>query len=230
MLLYFYYTAKCIWEENGYFISIELLQREYILLYANKLLFTTHYMDETMWNKMFLENWNSFPSQWRPNFIAMTVTVIAVTVWKYIMIYWEKPEDYQKGLQGAVNRWSRSTGGCRCVPAGPTGKMDGWEVFKLFIKGDRDEMRLDRDETGGTTQGLGMRARVQIKWIYTTAHNMGNKQEELEATVWQANYDLIAITEMWWYQCHNWSAAIGWLQAFQKGQVTKKGWCHVSLY
>ncbi|XP_068280286.1 CD5 antigen-like [Nyctibius grandis] len=34
--------------------------------------------------------------------------------------------------------------------------------------------------------------------IYTNAHSMGNKQEELEAIVQQENYDLLAIREIWW--------------------------------
>jgi len=42
-----------------------------------------------------------------------------------------------------------------------------------------------------------MRSTAQLKCIYTTARSMGNKQEELEATVQQDSYDLVAITEMW---------------------------------
>jgi len=41
-----------------------------------------------------------------------------------------------------------------------------------------------------------MKAMVQLKCIYTNARSMGNKQEELEAIVRQANYDLVAVTEM----------------------------------
>ncbi|PKU33632.1 rna-directed dna polymerase from mobile element jockey-like [Limosa lapponica baueri] len=37
---------------------------------------------------------------------------------------------------------------------------------------------------------------------------MGNKQEELEATVHQENYDVVAITERWWDDSHDWSAAL----------------------
>ena len=40
--------------------------------------------------------------------------------------------------------------------------------------------------------GPGEKAMAQLKCIYTNAHSMGNKQEELEAIVWQANYDLVA--------------------------------------
>jgi len=37
---------------------------------------------------------------------------------------------------------------------------------------------------------------------------VGNKQEELEATVWQASCNLLAITETWWDDSHNWSVAM----------------------
>jgi len=45
---------------------------------------------------------------------------------------------------------------------------------------------------------------------------MGNKQKELEATVWQASYDLVAITEMWWDHSHDWSAAMDGYKHFRK--------------
>ena len=49
---------------------------------------------------------------------------------------------------------------------------------------------------------------AQMKCIYTNARSMGNKQEELEAIVQQENYDIVAITETWWDDSHNWSAAM----------------------
>ena len=51
--------------------------------------------------------------------------------------------------------------------------------------------------------GLGVRQEAQLKCICTNACSMGNKQEELEATMQQANYDLIAIIETWWGSSHN---------------------------
>ncbi|KAK4806851.1 hypothetical protein QYF61_012572 [Mycteria americana] len=36
---------------------------------------------------------------------------------------------------------------------------------------------------------------AQLKCLYTNARSMGNKQEELEATVHQENYDMVAIME-----------------------------------
>lgn len=47
---------------------------------------------------------------------------------------------------------------------------------------------------GEEWQGWEVRPVAQLKCIYTTACSMGNKQN-LEAVVWQANYDLIVITE-----------------------------------
>ena len=40
--------------------------------------------------------------------------------------------------------------------------------------------------------GLGVKQEAQLKCFYTNACSMSNKEEELEAIVWQANYDLVA--------------------------------------
>jgi len=56
--------------------------------------------------------------------------------------------------------------------------------------------------------GLGVRSTAQLKCIYTNAHSTGNKQEELEAIVQQDSNDLVAITETWWDDFHDWSAAM----------------------
>ena len=45
--------------------------------------------------------------------------------------------------------------------------------------------------------GPGEKAMSQLKYIYTNACSMGNKQEELEAIMQRAGYDLVAITETW---------------------------------
>ena len=54
----------------------------------------------------------------------------------------------------------------------------------------------------GTVLELGVRQMTQLKCIYTNAHSMGNKQEELEAIVQQANYDLVAMG------LHDWSVVM----------------------
>jgi len=43
--------------------------------------------------------------------------------------------------------------------------------------------------------GLELRQGAHLKCIYTNACSMGNKEEELEAIMWQANYNLGTITE-----------------------------------
>ena len=55
-----------------------------------------------------------------------------------------------------------------------------------------------------------------LKCIYTNAHSVGNKQEELAAIVRQANYDLAAITETWWDCSHDWSVVIDGYKLFRR--------------
>ena len=52
---------------------------------------------------------------------------------------------------------------------------------------------------------------------------MGNKQEELEAIVWQASYDLVAIMEMWWDHYHDWNAAMDGYKLFRKDRQGRRG-------
>ena len=68
--------------------------------------------------------------------------------------------------------------------------------------------------------GLGVRQEAQLKCIYTSTCSMGYKQEELEAIVRQADYDLVAIVEMWWGCSHDWSAAMDGYKLFRRN---KKG-------
>ena len=49
---------------------------------------------------------------------------------------------------------------------------------------------------------------AQLKCVYTNACSMGNKQEELEAIIQQDGHDLVAITETWWDNSHDWHAVI----------------------
>jgi len=64
--------------------------------------------------------------------------------------------------------------------------------------------------------GLGVCSIAQLKCIYTNERSMGNKQEELEAIVQQDSYDLVAITEMWWDDSHDWSAAMDGYELFRR--------------
>ncbi|KAK4816346.1 hypothetical protein QYF61_015660 [Mycteria americana] len=55
---------------------------------------------------------------------------------------------------------------------------------------------------------LGVKSIAQLKCISTNARSMGNKQEELEAIVQQDSYGLVVITETWWDNSYDWSAAM----------------------
>jgi len=67
------------------------------------------------------------------------------------------------------------------------------------------------------------RSTAQMKCLYTNAHSVGNKQEELEATVLLESYDLIALTETWWDESHDWSVAINGYRLFRRDRWGKRG-------
>ena len=84
------------------------------------------------------------------------------------------------------------------------------------MKGEGDKTKPARDEPGSSVMGIGVRRGAQLKCIYTNARSMGNKQEELEAIVRQASYDLVATPETWWDHSHDWSAAMDGYKLFRK--------------
>ena len=61
---------------------------------------------------------------------------------------------------------------------------------------------------GVACQCWGAKTIAQLKCIYTNARSMGGKQEELEAIVQRERYDLVAVTETWWGDSHDWSAKL----------------------
>ena len=91
------------------------------------------------------------------------------------------------------------------------------------MKGEGDKTRLARDEPRGGMPVLEMRSIDQLKCIYTNAHSMGNKREELEAIVRQGNYDVVAITGTWWDDSHNWSAATDGYKLFRRDRQGRRG-------
>ncbi|PKU34424.1 nedd4-binding protein 2-like 2 [Limosa lapponica baueri] len=52
---------------------------------------------------------------------------------------------------------------------------------------------------------------------------MGNKQEELEATLLLKSYDLVAITETWWDESHDWRVAIDGYRVFIRDRRGRRG-------
>ena len=91
------------------------------------------------------------------------------------------------------------------------------------MRGEGDKTRPARGEPGGAIIGLGVMREAQLKCVYTNACSMGNKQEELEAIVKQASYDLVAITETWWDHSHDWSAAMDGYKLFRKDRQGRRG-------
>ena len=63
-----------------------------------------------------------------------------------------------------------------------------------------------------------------LKCLYSNARSMGNKQEKMEATVHLESYDLIANTETWWDESHNWSAAIDGDKLFRWHRQGRRVW------
>ena len=64
---------------------------------------------------------------------------------------------------------------------------------------------------------------AQLRYFYTNAHSMGNKQEELEAIVQSESYDRVIITETWWNDLHSWSAVMDGYQLFKRDRQGRKG-------
>ena len=63
---------------------------------------------------------------------------------------------------------------------------------------------------------------AQLKCLYTNSDSMGNKQE-IEATMLLESYDLIAITETWWDESHDWNAAIDGYRLLRKDRRGRRG-------
>ncbi|GAB0203638.1 receptor-type tyrosine-protein phosphatase zeta [Grus japonensis] len=70
---------------------------------------------------------------------------------------------------------------------------------------------------------LRVKLKAQLKCIYTNARSMGNKQEELEAIVQQDSYDLVAITETWWDDSYDGTAAMDSYKLFRRDRHGRRG-------
>jgi len=62
-----------------------------------------------------------------------------------------------------------------------------------------------------------------MKCLYMNTRSTGNKHEELEATMLLESYDLIALTETWWDEFHDWSVAIDSHRLFRRDRQGKSG-------
>ena len=70
---------------------------------------------------------------------------------------------------------------------------------------------------------IAMKSIARLKWIYTNACSMGNKQEELEAIVQRDSYDLVSITETGWDDPHDWSVAMDGYKLFRRDRQGRRG-------
>ena len=63
-----------------------------------------------------------------------------------------------------------------------------------------------------------VRWKAQLKCLYTSAHSLSNKQDELETVMHLESYDLVAITETWWDDSHNWNTTIDGYWLFRRNR------------
>ncbi|XP_059348049.1 serine/threonine-protein kinase PAK 2-like [Ammospiza nelsoni] len=62
-----------------------------------------------------------------------------------------------------------------------------------------------------------------MRCMYTNAHSLGNKQEELEAMVQLQSYDVVAITETWWDDSHSWNTALDGYKCLRRDRKGRRG-------
>ncbi|PKU37652.1 rna-directed dna polymerase from mobile element jockey-like [Limosa lapponica baueri] len=125
----------------------------------------------------------------------------------------------EKEIGSACERWENS------IPKGkrPRVSKAHGEGFKLEVKGEGDKTRPISNEPGGKGPRMGVKSGAQLKCIYTNARSMGNKQDELEAIVQKDTYDVVAITETWWDDGHNWNAAMDGYKLFRRDRQGRRG-------
>ncbi|RMC10100.1 hypothetical protein DUI87_12898 [Hirundo rustica rustica] len=91
------------------------------------------------------------------------------------------------------------------------------------LKGEGDAAGLSVSRPKGGKPELGVKSVAQLKCVYTNAHSIGNKQEELEAMVQQQSYDVVTITETWWDESHSWSTALNGYKLFRRDRKGRRG-------
>lgn len=63
---------------------------------------------------------------------------------------------------------------------------------------------------------------AQLNCIYTNAYSTGNNQEDLEATVYQENGDIVAILETPWDGSHNWGVTLDGYKLFGRDRLRRR--------
>ena len=117
--------------------------------------------------------------------------------------------------------------GCACKTPWSCVLVKEEDDSPLCRKNARTGMRLVAVETPECgDEGIGVTAthkETKLRCLYTSARSMGNKQEELEATVCSESYDIVAITETWWKDSHSWSTAMEGYRLFKRDRLGRKG-------
>ena len=117
--------------------------------------------------------------------------------------------------------------GCACKTPWSCALVKEEDNSPLCSKNTRAGMRLVAVETPECgDEGIGVTAthkETKLRCLYTSARSMGNKQEELEATVCSESYDIVAITETWWKDSHSWSTAMEGYRLFKRDRLGRKG-------
>ncbi|PKU34080.1 mitochondrial fission process protein 1 [Limosa lapponica baueri] len=114
--------------------------------------------------------------------------------------------------------WSRLLAGtCGLWRGAYAGAVDVGEVIELLD----EHLFASQVRPSYTKKVVGPVA--QLKCFYTNARNMGNKQEELEAIVQQESCDVVAITETWWDDSHDCSAAMDGYKLFRRDRQGRRG-------
>jgi len=84
---------------------------------------------------------------------------------------------------------------------------EGWCAHEV-LRSEKEVPENSHIAIRVSLHGKAERSIAHLKCIYTNACSMGNKQKELKAIVQLENCDIVAITETWWDNLHNWSAAV----------------------
>lgn len=64
---------------------------------------------------------------------------------------------------------------------------------------------------------------ASLKCLYTSAYNMGNKQEELKICVQSKSHDIVVITETCQDSSHDWIAVVSGYVLFRKDRAVRRG-------
>ncbi|PKU42802.1 rna-directed dna polymerase from mobile element jockey-like [Limosa lapponica baueri] len=139
---------------------------------------------------------------------------------------WLRDWCYRQGFGFFEHRQLYETPGL--LVAGEKGTRPGvnkthGQSFKLEVKGEGDKTRPTGNEPGGKGPRTRLKSGAQLKCIYANACSMGHKQEELEAIVRQDSYDVVAITETWWDDGHNWNAAMNVYKLLRRNRQGRRG-------